>query len=208
MLDSPPVEPNGGTPPEWDLARLIHEHHGSLYRYAFRLTGNTADAEDLAQQTFVIAHEKLHQVRQAANVRGWLFAVLRNCFLKSRRRPRPLSGSGIDLDVRDVAEDAIAAETIDREQLQHALNALSDEFRLVLVMFYFEECSYKEIAEKLEIPLGTVMSRLSRAKQRLRERLVSENASGRATAQPERARAAASADKAGEKASATSLPRA
>jgi RNA polymerase sigma-70 factor (ECF subfamily) len=191
MLDSPPPpasgaagrgDSRGGDCPgsdstaerstaDWDLARLIHEHHASLYRYAFRLAGNAADAEDLAQQTFVTAYEKLHQVRQAESVRGWLFAVLRNCFLKSRRRPRPLTGDAVEMDVQHLAVEPTGATPFDGELLRQALDALPDEFRLVLVMFYFEECSYKEISEKLEIPLGTVMSRLSRAKQRLRTRL-------------------------------------
>ncbi|MEQ8787323.1 MAG: sigma-70 family RNA polymerase sigma factor [Pirellulaceae bacterium] len=175
MADHPPpanidgkAACDGGASIDVDLARLIHEHHVPLYRYAFRLCGNVADAEDLVQQTFVVAQEKLHQLRQAESVRSWLFAVLRNSFLKSRRRPRPVSAEGLALDIDSLPEDVSRDDDIDRERLQQVLDGLPDEYRLVLVMFYFEECSYREIAEKLEVPLGTVMSRLSRAKQRMR----------------------------------------
>lgn len=153
---------------ERDLVRLVHEHHVPLYRYAFRLCGNVADAEDLVQQTFVVAQEKLHQLRQADSVRSWLYTVLRNGFLKSRRRPRPVAAESVELDIESVPEAVADGEEIDRERLQLVLDALPDEYRLVLVMFYFEECSYREIAAKLNVPIGTVMSRLSRAKQRLR----------------------------------------
>src|SRR5690606_34165254 len=64
------------------LAQLVAEHHQSLYRYAYRLSGSAADAEDLVQQVFLVAHQKLDQIRDAQSVRAWLFTVLRNCYLK------------------------------------------------------------------------------------------------------------------------------
>ena len=91
--------------------------------------------------------------------------------MKSERKSVPLPATGIELDV-DSIPDGTAEKTIDEELLQAAIDELPDEFKLVLVMFYFEECSYKEIAEKLQIPIGTVMSRLTRAKGRLRSRLL------------------------------------
>src|SRR6516225_4025132 len=72
-------------PIDLDLPRLVADHAEVLYRYAFRLTGSVADAEDLTQQTFLIAHQKLSQVREPAGARGWLFAVLRRVYLKSQR---------------------------------------------------------------------------------------------------------------------------
>jgi RNA polymerase sigma-70 factor (ECF subfamily) len=175
MADLPPptgidgeAAHNGGADIDDELVRLIHEHHAPLYRYAFRLCGNAADAEDLVQQTFVVAQEKLHQLRQTERSRSWLFTVLRNGFLKSRRKNRPISAESLDLDMESVSEPAPSDDEIDRERLQLVLDALPDEHRLVLVMFYFEEYSYREIAAKLDVPIGTVMSRLSRAKQRLR----------------------------------------
>ena len=151
------------------VADLVAEHHGSLYRYAYRLTGSVADAEDLTQQTFLVAQQKVGQIRQTECVKGWLFAVLRNNYLKSRRRPRPMPATEVELDLAQITTTVPDSEEIDAELLQKTLDELPDEFKIVVLMFYFEDCSYREIAERLDIPPGTVMSRLSRAKQRLRD---------------------------------------
>ena len=66
------------------MVQLVADHHQELYRYAYRLSGSVSDAEDLTQQAFLIAQQKLGQVRDAGSVRGWLFTVLRNCYLKAR----------------------------------------------------------------------------------------------------------------------------
>jgi RNA polymerase sigma factor (sigma-70 family) len=154
-----------------ELTALVVAHHAAVYRYACRLCGCPTEAEDLTQQTFLIAHEKLHQLREAERACSWLLAVLRSCFLKSIRKPRPLPVQNVDFVVEEVAARAPDVEEVDREQLAAALAELPDEFLLVLLMFYFEELSYQQIAEELEIPIGTVMSRLSRAKGHLRRRL-------------------------------------
>ena len=158
-----------------EIAQLIHEHHQDIYRYAFRLTGQQADAEDVTQQTFLIAHGKLHQVRDPAKVRGWLFAILRSCYLKSKRKKQPVAAGAIALDIDHIPQ-SVDDDKIDRTLLQSAVNRLPDEFKLVVVMYYFEQASYKEIAESLQIPIGTVMSRLSRAKSRLRGMLLTSEA--------------------------------
>lgn len=158
-----------------DLAQLIEEHHAPVYRFAYRLTGSAPDAEDLTQQVFLIAHQKREQIRDPAHARSWLFTVLRRCFLKDCRRMAPAPASSVEIEMEHVPEE-LTADEIDRELLQRALDQLPDEFRLVLLMFYFEECSYREIAEKLELPIGTVMSRLSRAKRALRRRLLPHEA--------------------------------
>ena len=162
-----------------NLDCLIREYYRAVYRYAFRLCGSEADAEDLTQQTFLVAQDKLHQVREASKVDRWLFAVLRSCFLKSRRRPRPIAVANLELDVDDVPEHRITEQQLvdqrlDGDELQAALGELPDEFRIVVLMFYFEDLSYQEIATRLELPIGTVMSRLSRAKGRLRHRLFAD----------------------------------
>jgi len=162
------------------LPDLIREFAAPLFRYAFRLTGQASDAEDLVQQTFLVAQQKLHQLREAERASAWLYAVLRSCFLKSRRKPIPQTME--DSFPLDSLTDHRAGETaaaddsepwLDREALQLALAELPDEFKIVVLMFYFEELSYKDIAEQLEIPIGTVMSRLSRGKAHLRRRLQS-----------------------------------
>jgi RNA polymerase sigma-70 factor (ECF subfamily) len=103
--------------------------------------------------------------------KSWLFAILRNCFLKDRQRRRPLLAADLELRI-DTIPAAPQKEEIDRDRLQDALNQLPDAFRLATVMFYFEECSYKEIAERLDVPIGTVMSRLARARANLRSMLL------------------------------------
>lgn len=156
------------------LEQLVREHHEALYRYAYRLTGSAADAEDLAQQTFLAACQHLGQVRAMERVRGWLFTVLRNAYLKARRRAPLRLASEFAVEIDLLPDTASPEPFYDQELLRGALAELPDEFRLVLLMFFFEELSYKEIAEQLEIPLGTVMSRLSRAKAHLRQRLARE----------------------------------
>ena len=170
-----------------EITRLIAEHHHTLYRFAFRLTGSAADAEALTQEAFLVAQQRLHQLRDESTADRWLLAVVRSCFLKSRRRKRPMSASAAVVNVDEIPEDAPAAENIDQEALQRALSELPDDYRLVVVMFYFEQRSYKEIAETLRVPMGTVMSRLSRAKGQLRQRLLQArdgNAPGSAARQP------------------------
>ena len=154
-----------------DLPSLVVAHHAALYRYGYRLCGCTAEAEDLTQQTFLIAQRKLHQLRETERAGAWLFAVLRSCFLKSLRRQRPASAAAMNVEVEQFAGPTPEVEEIDREGLAAALDELPLEFRVVVLMFYFEDLSYQQIAEQLEIPIGTVMSRLSRAKGHLRKRL-------------------------------------
>lgn len=163
-----------GSAPCIDLRQLVSETYGDVYRYAYRLSGNEADAEDLTQQTFLVVQSNLHQVREAAKVQRWIFAVLRSCFLKSKRRTRPVAAINLELDVEEVPEHRLSEQSLDKQDLQLALNDLPDEFRLVVLMFYFEDLSYQEIAQSLSLPIGTVMSRLARAKARLRQRLFDE----------------------------------
>jgi RNA polymerase sigma-70 factor (ECF subfamily) len=155
-----------------DVAQLVTEFHQAVYRYAFRLTGSVPDAEDLTQQVFLTAQEKLGQLRRVESAQGWLFAILRNCFLKARQRRRPTAATNVRLDIDTVAAEMPREAEIDRDRLQEAVDQLPAPFRVVLVMFYFEECSYRQIAEQLDVPIGTVMSRLARAKRYLRSRLV------------------------------------
>lgn len=174
--------PSASTVSTVDIASLVTDHHAVLYRYAYRLTGAVHEAEDLTQQAFLTAQQKLDQLRSADRALSWLFTILRTGYLKSIRKRRPLTEAALELDLAEVADDSLAEDpadvgfdyegnAIDGQRLQAALNELPAEFRLVLVMYYFEELSYREIATRLELPAGTVMSRLSRAKGHLRLRL-------------------------------------
>jgi RNA polymerase sigma-70 factor (ECF subfamily) len=153
-----------------DLRSIVQRYHAAVYRYAYRLAGNQSDAEDLTQQAFLVAQQRLDQVRDPSKVLSWLFAVLRSCHLKNCRRQKPAAAGSLDMDLEAVPAP-IEAQDIDREALQLALDELPAEFRVVLLMFYFEGYSYKEIAERLDAPIGTVMSRLARGKNHLRKRL-------------------------------------
>lgn len=153
------------------LTEWVTLHHAVLYRYAYRLAGNPTDAEDLTQQTYLVASQQGMKVREAEKVLGWLLTVLRNCYLKSRRRPPLSTGHLLEKELEAIPETT-QWPAWDREELQQALQSLPEEFRLVVMLFYFEDISYKEIAERLQTPLGTVMSRLSRGKKLLRGRLL------------------------------------
>jgi RNA polymerase sigma-70 factor (ECF subfamily) len=154
------------------VEKLVAEHYEGLYCYAYRLSGSAADAEDLTQEAFCKAQRCLSQLRDPSRAKPWLFSILRNVYLqraRARKYERPLS---LD-DVGEIAEPpAEGLPEVGPEQLQEALNELPEVFRTPVILFYFEEFSYRDIAEQLDLPIGTVMSRLSRAKAFLRERLM------------------------------------
>jgi RNA polymerase sigma-70 factor (ECF subfamily) len=162
----------GATGNRRGIASLVEEHYESLYRYAYRLTGVQADAEDLTQEAFCKAQAQLSTLRDPERARPWLFSILRNAYLHRVRTDR--SHPKVSLDaVGDVAADLPPdVPEIGPEQLQLALNELPEGFRTPVILFYFEDMSYRDIAEQMNLPIGTVMSRLARAKAHLRDRLV------------------------------------
>jgi RNA polymerase sigma-70 factor (ECF subfamily) len=155
-----------------NLEQLVALYHRGVYGYAFRLTGTVHDAEDLTQQVFLIAQQKLEDLRKMASARAWLFAILRSSFLKGCQKKRPVLADSVSLNLGTVPEHSPPDSGIDQERLQEVLNQLPEKYRLVVAMFYYEDCSYREIAEHLGLPIGTVMSRLARAKNQLRNRLL------------------------------------
>jgi RNA polymerase sigma-70 factor (ECF subfamily) len=160
----------GESLPDLNIVELVERHYAELFRYAFRLSGQAADAEDLTQQAFLTAQKKLDQVREQSHVRSWLFTITRNAYLKSVRSLP--SETHVSLDAVGEPEDDPAEDVpVDSEQLQAILSEMPEEFRTPLILFYFEEFSYKDIADQLDVPIGTVMSRLSRGKSFLRRRL-------------------------------------
>ena len=153
------------------LNQWIEEHSEFLYRFAYRLSGSAADAEDLVQQAFLTAHAKLDQLREAEKARAWLVAVVRNAHRKTCRRERPVPFSTVRCNPEPVTESDLE-QLLNADSVQDALNELPEEFRAALVLYYFNDLSYKDIAELLDTPIGTVMSRLSRGKAQLRQRLL------------------------------------
>jgi RNA polymerase sigma-70 factor (ECF subfamily) len=153
------------------IQELVEQHYESLYRYAFRLTGSAADAEDLTQDAFCQAQLKLNQLRDPNRVKAWLFSILRNKYLhklRDARREATLSLDSID-DVPQPPPEPLPE--VDPQRLQQVLNELPEEFRTPVILFYFDDFSYRDIAEQMDLPIGTVMSRLARAKAHLRARL-------------------------------------
>ncbi len=155
-----------------DVERLVHEHYAPLYRYAFRLTGSAADAEDLTQEAFCTAQCKLGQLRDAGKAKAWLFSILRHNYLHRRRADKHQQFVPVEC-LNDLAEPAPdPLPPVDPERLQQALNELPETFRTPVILYYFEDFSYRDIAEQMDLPIGTVMSRLARAKVHLRNRLL------------------------------------
>ena len=145
----------------------------SLYNFAHWLTHNREEAEDLVQETYLKALKGFVSFQQGTNFRAWIYRILRNTFLTSR------SGLSVKMTVPlDREEDAIGlpADTpeavllarADEQMLQSALESLPVQFREVILLCDIEEMSYQEIAEIVGIPIGTVMSRLSRARKSMR----------------------------------------
>lgn len=151
--------------------RLVDDQYASLYRYAFRLSGSADAAADLTQETFCKAQAQFAQLRDPNRAKGWLFSILRNVYLhrvrsEKQHREVPLEWAQ---SVGQCDPDPIPE--IDPARLQEALNEMPEGFRTPLILFYFEEFSYRDIAEQMDLPIGTVMSRLARGKAQLRERL-------------------------------------
>lgn len=154
-----------------ELRELVDAHYEGLFRYAYRLTGSQADAEDLTQEAFGKALARLAQLREPDRAKAWLFRILRNLYLhkvrdEKRHRVIPLDAVG-DLPGREADSEPL----IEPGRLQQALDELDEGFRTPLILFYFEEFSYRDIAEQMDLPIGTVMSRLARAKAYLRAKL-------------------------------------
>jgi RNA polymerase sigma-70 factor (ECF subfamily) len=144
-----------------------------MYRYAYRLTGNVADAEDIAQQAFLLAQRRLHQLREPDRARAWLASIVRNTYFKQSRRQRPLCASSAEVEVDWFADSRPHADPEDAAAVQTAINQLDANHKQVLLMYYFEQLSYRQIADAIQVKIGTVMSRLSRAKAHLREIIAS-----------------------------------
>jgi RNA polymerase sigma-70 factor, ECF subfamily len=153
------------------IAELVQEHYELLYRFAYRLCGSAADAEDLTQQAFLTAQAKLDQLREPEKARSWLLTIVRNQFLKTRRRHDFHLFESFD-QLLSTDPEGETDGPVDAEDLQAVLDEMPEEFRTPIVLFYFQELSYKEIAEQMDTPIGTVMSRLSRGKSFLRGRLL------------------------------------
>ena len=146
----------------------------SLYNFARWLTGEAHEAEDLVQETYLKALRGFASFREGTNFRAWMFRILRNTFLTSRTGLRATAMQPIEDDDQFVAEgdpETIFLHHANAEELRRAILELPLEFREVLLLADMENMSYREISEALSIPVGTVTSRLTRARAKVRRRI-------------------------------------
>lgn len=168
------------------FTQLVDAHYAALYRFALSLAKSPADAGDLVQETFFIWATKGHGLREASKAKSWLFTTLYREFLHGRRREsRAMSIEDLPPGESEVAaEDVDRAARLDAASVVAALQSVDEVFRAPLTLFYLEDLSYAEIAETLEVPIGTVMSRLSRGKSQLRAALAREEAEAKTKVVP------------------------
>jgi RNA polymerase sigma-70 factor, ECF subfamily len=148
-----------------------------LYGYAMVLVRNPAEAADLVQETYVRALKAKESLRPRSNVKSWLFTILRNIWLNQLRHKRR-APQIVELEAREAIAD-VAIETskdphaqyeskMEQDKVRNAIQQLPEEFREIILLREYEELSYQEIAAMLDCPVGTVMSRLARARAKLR----------------------------------------
>jgi len=153
-----------------DFEAVVAAYYEPLYQFAISLTRSEADACDLTQQTFYIWATKGHQLRDSSKVKSWLFTTLHRAFLESRRRLTRFPHSELtetDTDLPVILPEA--AHRLDALQAVEGLGQVDEVYRAPVALFYLEDYSYQEIADILDVPIGTVKSRISRGLAQLRE---------------------------------------
>jgi RNA polymerase sigma-70 factor, ECF subfamily len=180
---APPAPPSGASADAEKRASFEREalvHLDSLYRVALRLTGNPAEADDLVQETMLKAYRAWHQFERGTNAKGWLLTILRHAFINEYRR-RTRHPETVDIDAiepfsvfQEVQDDDPQGTFFDRivdDEVLQAIDTLPEQFRETVVLSDVEGMSYDEIARVLEVPVGTVKSRLFRARRLLQQKL-------------------------------------
>ncbi len=158
-----------------DEAQRLVELIPRLRRYARALVGERAAADDLVQDTLERAWSKLHLYRRGTDLRAWLFTVMHNVHVNKLRAARPTDP--LDDDMPELAQRAAQADALLVRDLDRAIGRLPADQRAVLLLVTLEEMSYEEVARTLGIPIGTVMSRLSRAREKLRALMLGQTPS-------------------------------
>lgn len=153
----------------------------SLYNFAHWLTGDRVDAEDLVQETYAKALKGFKSFQEGTNLRAWMFRILRNTFLTSRTGLMTRNTSSLEEEAEDaevlvahtITPESVLLQNENQQMILDALTALPVHYREIILLCEVEELAYREIADVLSLPIGTVMSRLSRARNSLRHKLVS-----------------------------------
>jgi RNA polymerase sigma-70 factor (ECF subfamily) len=157
----------------------VRQYHRLLYGIAYWWTGSRSDAEELTQEAFFQAYRSRSGLRDTEAVKGWLVGILRHCHAQMHRKGHSKVEVSLDemLDeFGDMNQPNTRAPDVGQALALHqSLDRLDERHRLPIVLFYFQDLSYREIAEALELPIGTVMSRLSRAREMLHQSLSMRN---------------------------------
>lgn len=175
-------------------------HMDALYGYAMHLSRNASDAEDLVQETYIKALKNWHRYQQGTNCRAWLFRIMTNTFYniqRSKKRRRGIEADAlpdIEMQVAEHHSDRgiyrpLEAQVLDRmvsKEVTDAIDSLPADFRTVLLLADLQDFSYKEIAEVCDCPVGTVMSRLYRARRAMQRKLLDHAIKEGIVAAPER----------------------
>jgi RNA polymerase sigma-70 factor (ECF subfamily) len=159
------------------------EYLDGLYSYAMVLTRNHAEAEDLVQETYTRAIQAMRRLRADSNIKSWLFTILKNIWFnqlrKRRNGPQMIEidvGDGVANNIVEPSKDShdLYVSKLEAERVRAAIHELPVEFREIILLREYEDLSYREIASVLHCPIGTVMSRLGRARARLRTLLTAQ----------------------------------
>ncbi len=165
----------------WDFEAAAMPFVDSLYNTAYRMTRNAEDAEDLVQETYLKAYRYYDKFSEGTNFKAWLFKILKNTFINSYRRRQQRPPQSDFAEIEDSFESQLSEEITGQikspedellenildEDVQRALDTLPSDYRMAVILADLEGFSYKEIAEILELPVGTVMSRLYRGRKLL-----------------------------------------
>lgn len=158
-------------------------HINLLHNYAYKMTGNQLDADDLLQETYLRAYRFFHKFEKGTNCKAWLFRIMKNLFINNYRKTQKTPGQ-VDYDEIENFFETIKSDKLDSSDLQEkvfnnllddevtrALNSLQDDFKTVIILCDLEGLSYEEIADFVQCPIGTVRSRLHRARKLLAQKL-------------------------------------
>jgi len=166
-----------------DFEKEAIPHMKLLYNYALRMTGDQLEADDLVQDTYMRAFRFFHKFEKGTNCKAWLFRIMKNCYINKYRKNKK-EPSKVDYEDVQNFYDSIRDDVMDPNDLEHkvfsslldddlmgALNSLQDDYKTVVILCDLEGLSYEEIAEFLNVPIGTVRSRLHRGRKILQKRL-------------------------------------
>jgi RNA polymerase sigma-70 factor, ECF subfamily len=181
-----PPAASGEARTSWDFNSLAVPYIDPLYNTAYRLTGNSQDAEDLVQETFFKAYKYYDKFQEGTNLKAWLFKILKNTFINNYRKkklePRSVEFGEIEDSFERIVRQDPAQRQFDPEErylagvmdegVKKALDSLPHDYKMVVILADLEDFSYKEIADILDCPVGTVMSRLYRGRKLLERALL------------------------------------